>query len=312
MVAVQANTLAQPLTDSSTHFVGADAAYSALHTTANAGQGVIFGDLDTGIWPEHPSFADQGNLRGSAAAGWHAATCNFGDNPLTPAVDPFVCQNKLIGGELPHARLRRRPGQRARPVPGTARDGDGHGTHTTSDVGRQHRRRTPTYSASIAARSTAWRPAPRSSSTRSAAPTGCFDSDSAAAVAQAIVDGVDVINFSISGGTEPFADPVELAFLDAYAAGVFVSSSAGNEGPGAGTANHLSPWVTSVAASTQKREFRSTLSLTAGQRRHVHQPGASITAGAGPAAGRPGGQRAGLQRPAVWHCAGHPRPLRRA
>ena len=51
-------------------------------------------------------------------------------------------------------------------------------------------------------------------------------------------------------------DPVELAFLDAYAAGVFVAASAGNDGPGASTANHLSPWVTTVAASTQTREFR--------------------------------------------------------
>src|SRR6185436_13776811 len=86
-------------------------------------------------------------------------------------------------------------------------------------------------------------------------PAGCFGSDSSAAVAQAILDGVDVINYSISGGTDPSTDPVELAFLDAYAAGVFVSTSAGNDGPGASTANHLSPWVTTVAASTQSRAF---------------------------------------------------------
>ena len=45
---------------------------------------------------------------------------------------------------------------------------------------------------------------------------------------------------------------------------MFVAASAGNAGPGAGTANHLSPWVTTVAASTQTREFASTLTLTAG------------------------------------------------
>ena len=60
-------------------------------------------------------------------------------------------------------------------------------------------------------------------------------------MAQAILDGVQVINFSISGGTDPFSDPVELAFLDAYAAGVFVSASAGNDGPGADTVNHRRP-----------------------------------------------------------------------
>ena len=90
-----------------------------------------------------------------------------------------------------------------------------------------------------------------------------------------------MINFSISGGTNPFTDPVELAFLDAYAAGVFVSASAGNEGPGAGTANHLSPWVTSVAASTQTREFATTLTLTAANGDSASFDGASNTPGVG-------------------------------
>ncbi|GAA4215432.1 hypothetical protein [Microbispora amethystogenes] len=48
-------------------------------------------------------------------------------------------------------------------------------------------------------------------------------------MAQAIADGVRVINFSIGGSSDPYSDAVELAFLDAYAAGVFVSSSAGGE-----------------------------------------------------------------------------------
>ena len=60
---------------------------------------------------------------------------------------------------------------------------------------------------------------------------GCFGSDSVAAVQKAITDGVNVINFSISGGDNPYGDAVELAFLDAYNAGVFVAASAGNSGP---------------------------------------------------------------------------------
>ena len=79
----------------------------------------------------------------------------------------------------------------------------------------------------------------------------CYGSDSMAAVEQAIIDDVDVINFSISGGDEPVhAISVELAFLDAYAAGIEVNASAGNDGPGAGTANHAGPWVNTVGAST--------------------------------------------------------------
>jgi hypothetical protein len=107
---------------------------------------------------------------------------------------------------------------------------------------------------------------------------GCFSSDTAAATEQAIKDGVKVINFSISGGTSPFTDPTELAFLDAYAAGVFVSASGGNDGPAVSTVNHLAPWVTTVAASTQKREFDSTLTLTSGADSKV-LVGASITDG---------------------------------
>ena len=71
------------------------------------------------------------------------------------------------------------------------------------------------------------------------------------------------INFSISGGSQPvLSDAVELAFLDAYAAGVFVAASAGNSGPGADTTDHRGPWVTTVAASTQNRAFQTTATVT--------------------------------------------------
>ncbi len=62
VVAVQKDELNQPLTDSSTDFIGADSVYPALGGDSRAGTGVIFGVLDSGAWPEHPSFADQGNL----------------------------------------------------------------------------------------------------------------------------------------------------------------------------------------------------------------------------------------------------------
>ena len=55
------------------------------------------------------------------------------------------------------------------------------------------------------------------------------------------------------GGANPYTDPVELAFLDAFNAGIIVNASAGNAGPGAGTADHGGPWVTTVGASTSDR-----------------------------------------------------------
>jgi hypothetical protein len=276
VVAVQYNKLEQPLTDASPAFVNATGAYDSLGTTADAGEGVIYGNLDTGIWPEHPSFADQGNLSPPPGP---ARECNYGDNPLTPATDVFVCQDKLIGGA--HFTDLYDDLEGDDPYEGTARDGDGHGTHTSS-----------TSAGNIVDEAVVFgvdrgpihglAPGAWVMEYKVCGPAGCFASDSAGAVGQAILDGVDVINFSISGGSVPFSDPVELAFLDAYAAGVFVSASAGNSGPEAGTADHLSPWTTTVGASTQTREFATTLDLTADNTDTFTVDGATITAGAGP------------------------------
>ena len=114
---------------------------------------------------------------------------------------------------------------------------------------------------------------------RVCAAQGCFGSDSVSAVQQAITDGVNVINFSISGGGSPYSDPVELAFLDATNAGISVNASAGNSGPGAGTSDHGGPWVTTVGASTGPRSFTSTLHLTADGSASLDVPGVTLTNG---------------------------------
>jgi hypothetical protein len=87
---------------------------------------------------------------------------------------------------------------------------------------------------------------------------GCFNSDSVAAINDAILDGVDVINYSIGGTSESdVLDPVAQAFRAASNAGVFVANSAGNSGPGASTFDHPAPWVTTVAAATHRRAFQA-------------------------------------------------------
>ena len=100
-----------------------------------------------------------------------------------------------------------------------------------------------------------------------------------APIQQAIKDGINVINFSISGGANAYTDPVELAFLDATAAGISVNASAGNSGPGAGTVDHGSPWVTTVGASTSNRHFQSTLTLTAADGASYSKVGSTLTSG---------------------------------
>ena len=277
VVAVQYDSLRKPLTDASPGFIGANPVYDKLATTANAGQGIILGDLDTGVWPEHPSFEDLGNL---AAPPGPARTCEFGDNPLTPAADPFECNNKLIGGEAFLDTYLSDPDRAADETFTTARDSSGHGTHTTSTAAGNIVDSAPVFGVE---RGPIHGIAPGAwvISYKVLGAQGGFTSDITAAIGEAIYDGVDVINFSISGGNNPFTDAAELGFLDAYEAGVVVAASAGNSGPGAGTTDHVSPWVITVAASTQTREFTSQLTLTAGPST-FDAKGASLTQGAGP------------------------------
>jgi subtilisin family serine protease len=186
-----------------------------------------------------------------------------------------VCENKLISGQ-PFLDTYNSIFN-DEPFPDSARDSDGHGTHTsTTAAGGPVAHANPLGIDRGAIHGIA--PGAHVAVYKVCGTQGCFDSDSAAAVAQAILDGVRAINFSISGGTDPYTDTVELAFLDAYAAGIVVSASAGNEGPGAGTVNHNSPWVQTVAASTQQRTFRSTVTLNGGGAT-LQVSGATITAG---------------------------------
>ena len=277
VVAVQEDALNEKLTDASPEFVNAPPVWQTLGGQSTAGAGVLFADLDSGVWPEHPSFEGNPDLPAKPTRpGGGTIDCNFGDNPLTDPDDPFECNNKLVGGAgfLETYNSVQEP----ETFGDTARDSDGHGTHTTSTAAGgivEHADPLGVDRGTISGLA----PGAAVVEYKVCGLQGCFSSDSADAVGQSILDGADVINFSISGGVDPLTDPVELAFLDAYEAGVFVASSAGNDGPGASTANHLSPWVTSVAASTQTRAFESTVALTGDDGETLELTGASITAG---------------------------------
>ena len=55
---VYPDVLLQLHTERSPAFIGAPTIWSQLGGQGSAGEGVIVGVLDTGVWPEHPSFAD--------------------------------------------------------------------------------------------------------------------------------------------------------------------------------------------------------------------------------------------------------------
>ena len=122
---------------------------------------------------------------------------------------------------------------------------------------------------------------------------GCYSSSSVAAVEQAIEDGVDVLNYSISGSATSVIDPVSVAFLNAAATGIFVAASAGNSGPTASTVNHGAPWVTTVAASSFSQELQGTVEFADGTKfrgasimnREVKDAGVVLAANAAAKAG---------------------------
>ncbi|KAJ4886731.1 Subtilase family protein [Raphanus sativus] len=221
---------------------------SGLWSNSNYGEDVIVGVLDTGIWPEHPSFSDSG--LDPVPSTWKGA-CEIG--PDFPASS---CNRKLIGARAFHkGHLTHHP--HAEEESRSPRDTAGHGTHTASTAAGsvvvnaslyQYARgvaRGMASKARIAAYKICWT-------------GGCYDSDILAAMDQAVADGVHVISLSV--GANGFApeyhkDSIAIGAFGAMRHGIVVSCSAGNSGPGPQTATNIAPWILTVGASTVDREF---------------------------------------------------------
>ena len=298
-------------TSSTPTFLGLDepgGLWDRLAGPRRAGEDIIIGVVDSGVWPESLSFTDRENRRGTPSADGRVVydrmqrwrnRCQSGEQFTTNN-----CNNKLIGAQHFNAAWGGDAGIEAlRPWEFTSpRDYNGHGTHTGSTAGGNHGVPT-TGDAAVFGPISGMAPRARIAvykvlwSTQDASTASGFTSDIVAAVDKAVADGVDVINYSISGTLTNFADPVEIAFFNAAESGVFVSASAGNEGPDSGTVAHPSPWITTVAAGTHNRDGRGSVTLGNG----VTFTGASLANAVGPtafidstAAGLPGANPAAL------------------
>ena len=259
------------------------------------GEDVIIGVIDTGFWPENASFGDKVDSGGHPVAYNVAGTSAYGPPPARwkgacitgQGFTTAMCNNKVIGaryysdayiaGAAASGTFTLHP--RLEYI--SPRDGAGHGSHTASTSGGNEGVNSTVNGtaigsingiaprARIAAYKVCW--------TASTTPTndGCYTADSLKAIDDAVSDGVDVINYSISGSQTNVIDPIEIAYLNAAAAGVFVAASAGNSGPGNQVA-HISPWLTSVAASTHDRQ--SLGDFTTGDA-VIHHNGASVYGG---------------------------------
>ncbi|MEW6473398.1 MAG: S8 family serine peptidase [Actinomycetota bacterium] len=265
-----------------------DGIWARVGGASRAGEGVTIGVIDTGIHPEHPSFADNPSGPGgrrydgpaySAPTGWKG-TCQTGDDfPAT------ACNNKVIGARYfvdGFGARNVKAGESLSP-----RDVIGHGTHVASIAAGNygvkpavagHDLGVPAVSgiaprARIAAYKVCWTPR---SARGDDAEGVCMGSDAVAAIDAAVADGVDVINYSVGSSTPAVFGPVERAFLGAAAAGVFVANAAGNSGPKAGTIGSPTgvPWVTSVGATTLGRAFESAFIVAPGPRPGITPAGA--------------------------------------
>ncbi|USX21633.1 S8 family serine peptidase [Oxalobacteraceae bacterium OTU3REALA1] len=277
VAAITADSMMQLDTSYTPSFLGLDkpgGLWEQLGGKGASGENIIVGIVDSGIWPENPSYADRVDGNGNPS---HSGSTVVYDAPPTSwkgtcdtgeGFSVADCNNKLIG-----ARYFKQAGQQLHwteflsardSVAGTEGHG-GHGSHTASTAAGNAGVTALTNGlnlgkvsgmaprARIAAYKVCWTDA-------ATGKNGCAPSNSVAAINQAVKDGVNVINFSIgsSAGGGSFADATEQAFLGATAAGVFVSTSAGNQGPTAtapAPVGHISPWLASVGNSTHNRIY---------------------------------------------------------
>ena len=276
---VHPETKRVPLTDAGPAWVGAQELWSGAGTAGgigSRGEGIVIAILDTGIHPEHPSFAE---IDGDAYVHANPKGRRFGvcdESDILLFNPDFPCNDKLIGAWSFVDRVI---------DSGSPRDSNGHGTHVAATA------------AGNALATDTLNPTQFGVSLSGVAPraniivydvcvSDCPESASLAAIDQAVADGVDVINFSIGGpAVNPWTDPTSLAFLAARESGIFVSVAAGNNGPSQGSVNSPAnaPWVTAVGDATHNRRFTDPSLQLSGPGEPLPMRGAGVTRGYGPA-----------------------------
>jgi len=249
--------------------VAAPGIWSGVGGPAKAGRGVVVGVIDSGIWPENPSFAGIPSGFAALARRYPGFTVSCAGAEQWVEAD---CNDKVVSARYFVAGFGSDNIAAAEYL--SPRDGSGHGSHTAAlaagnagvsvQINDQHFGKIfgMAPGAGLAVYKACWvAPDPDDD--------GCTTADTVMAIDQAVNDGVDVLNYSIADAQtpapQPLPDAVDLAFLNAAAAGVFISTPAGDDGPASSTVAHQSPWVTTVAAVSQPG-YQGALTLGNGTR----------------------------------------------
>ncbi|MCD7446991.1 hypothetical protein HAX54_020769 [Datura stramonium] len=210
---------------------------------SNYGKGVIIGVIDSGIFPDHPSFSDVGMP--PPPAKWKGVCeSNF----------TTKCNNKLVGARS------------YRLANGSPIDDTGHGTHIAGTAAGAFVNGANVYGN---ANGTAVGVAPLAHIAvyKVCGSDGCAETDIIAAMDAAIDDGVDILSLSLGERRNlPFhSDNIALGAYSATERGILVSCSAGNSGPFIGSVENTAPWILTVGASTPDRKIKATVKLGNGE-----------------------------------------------
>lgn len=276
-------------TDSGPNWIGASDIYIGANGFApTGGEGVVIGVIDSGVNWDHPSFADAGEGVAPGNGVWDHV------NPYSSQLglcskSNVKCNDKLVGV---YDFVVDEPGTPESEEYTDGLDNAGHGSHVASTAAGN-----PRNVSSLGKLLTIAGVAPNANIVSyrvcyiadpdDADDDACQTSATLKAIDQAISDQVDVINYSVGGDAfDPWTPgSTALAFLNARAAGIFVATSAGNEGPNASSIGSPAnaPWLTSVGAATHDRIFGSLVGqMSGGDSSPPGQLlGASFTAGIG-------------------------------
>ncbi|OVA13808.1 Peptidase S8/S53 domain [Macleaya cordata] len=264
IVSIFADPTLQLHTTRSWDFLDTESGIRSKHRYPHvSGEDVIIGVIDTGIWPESPSFNDEGI--GEIPSRWKGVCMEGSDFKKSD------CNRKLIGARYYNirddmAKPESSSNKTQRPT-GSPRDFVGHGTHTASTAAGAMVANASYYGlAQGTARGGS--PSSRLAIYKACSLGGCSGATLLKAIDDAIKDGVDIISISIGVSSiiqsDFLNDPIAIGAFHANEKGILVICAGGNDGPDPYSVVNSAPWILTVAASNIDRAFLSNIVLGSG------------------------------------------------